>query len=111
MAFRHSYGSGRKRMMSSPTSVMEKQQKIVVDEKNVQRVSYVDVPNSEVCKGIPTPSEYSLENLLRANVPLQEVSCALLDTAPNDEQVKKIVDSLPNDGKQVNNENVEPLNE
>lgn len=111
MAFRHGFGFGRKRPLPSPTVVYDVQQKVTVDEKGVQRVSFVEVPNDELCKGIPTPSEYSLENLLRAGVPLEQVSCNILDTAPTDAQLNKIVDSLSGSDEPNTNDVVEPTNE
>lgn len=110
MAFRHSYGFGIKRALPSPTVVYDVQQKVTVDEKGVQRVSFVDVPNDDFCKGIPKPSEYSLENLLRAGVPLEQVSCNILDTVPTDAQLNKIVESLPG-SEEPNVNDVEPINE
>lgn len=71
-------------------------QRFSVDSARVQRVSFVSVDNADVCAKIPRPEDYSLENLLRAGVPLKIVNASILDgDSPSDEQISKIVDSLP----------------
>lgn len=71
-------------------------QRVLSDDKGVQRVSFVSVDNAEVCSKIPSPEDYSLENLLRAGIPLHSVNPSILDgDKPSDEQIAKIVDSLP----------------
>ena len=71
-------------------------QRLLADTDGVQRVSFVSVDNSDVCSKIPSPEDYSLENLLRAGVPLKQENPSILDgDVPSQEQISKIVDSLP----------------
>ena len=71
-------------------------QRLLADSDGVQRVSFVSVDNADVCSKIPRPADYSLENLLRAGVPLKTENASILDgDSPSDEQLNKIVDSLP----------------
>lgn len=70
-------------------------QRFLADSAGVQRVSFVSVDNADVCSKIPRPEDYSLENLLRAGVPLKLENASILDGSPSEEQITKIVDSLP----------------
>lgn len=71
-------------------------QRLLADSAGVQRVSFVSVDNADVCSKIPCPDDYSLENLLRAGVPLKTENASILDgDSPSEEQINKIVDSLP----------------
>lgn len=71
-------------------------QRLLADSAGVQRVSFVSVDNAEVCSKIPRPDDYSLENLLRAGVPLHLENPSILDgDSPSEEQISKFVDSLP----------------
>lgn len=71
-------------------------QRLLADSAGVQRVSFVSLDNSDVCANIPRPDDYSLENLLRAGVPLKTENASILDgDSPSEEQINKIVDSLP----------------
>ncbi len=71
-------------------------QRLLADSDGVQRVRFVSVDNSDVCSKIPRPEDYSLENLLRAGVPLKQENASILDgDIPSEEQISKIVDSLP----------------
>lgn len=71
-------------------------QRLLADSAGVQRVSFVSVDNADVCSKIPRPDDYSLENLLRAGVPLKTENTSILDgDAPSEEQINKFVDSLP----------------
>lgn len=71
-------------------------QRLLADSDGVQRVSFVSVDNADVCSKIPSPEDYSLENLLRAGVPLNKENASILDgDLPSEEQISKIVDSLP----------------
>lgn len=71
-------------------------QRLLADSAGVQRVSFVSVDNADVCAKIPRPDDYSLENLLRAGVPLKTENASILDCdSPSEEQINKIVDSLP----------------
>ncbi len=71
-------------------------QRLLADSAGVQRVQFVSVDNADVCSKIPRPEDYSLENLLRAGVPLKTENASILDVdVPSEEQISKIVDSLP----------------
>lgn len=71
-------------------------QRLFADPDGVQRVRFVSVDNADVCSKIPRPEDYSLENLLRAGIPLKTENASILDgDAPSEEQISKIVDSLP----------------
>lgn len=79
-----------------PLPVKDVVQRLFADSDGVQRVSFVTVDNSDVCSKIPSPDDYSLENLLRACVPLKQENASILDgEIPTEEQISKIVDSLP----------------
>lgn len=85
-----------------PLPVKDVVQRLFSDPDGVQRVRFVSVENSEVCSKIPRPEDYSLENLLRAGVPLKQENCSILDgETPSEEQISKFVDSLPD--SQTNN--------
>ena len=78
-------------------------QRLLADSAGVQRVSFVSVDNADVCSKIPRPEDYSLENLLRAGVPLKTENASILDgDSPSEDQISKIVDSLP-DSQTVTN--------
>lgn len=79
-----------------PLPVKDVVQRLFADADGVQRVRFVSVDNSEVCSKIPCPEDYSLANLLRAGVPLKQENASILDgETPSEEQISKIVDSLP----------------
>lgn len=80
-------------------------QRLLTDSAGVQRVSFVSVDNADVCAKIPHPDDYSLENLLRAGVPLKTENASILDgDSPSEEQISKIVDSLPDSQTETNPE-------
>lgn len=80
-------------------------QRLLADSAGVQRVSFVSVDNADVCSKIPRPVDYSLENLLRAGVPLKTENASILDgVSPSEEQINKIVDSLPDSHSETNPE-------
>lgn len=80
-------------------------QRLLADADGVQRVSFVSVDNVDVCSKIPRPEDYSLENLLRAGVPLHTENASILDCdSPSVEQISKIVDSLPDSQNETNPE-------
>lgn len=80
-------------------------QRLLADTDGVQRVSYVSVDNADVCSKIPHPDDYSLENLLRAGVPLKTENASILDgDSPSEEQINKIVDSLPDSHSETKTE-------
>ena len=71
-------------------------QRLFANSDGVQRVTFVSVDNADVCSKIPRPEDYSLENLLRAGVPLKTENASILDgDIPSEEQISKLVDSLP----------------
>lgn len=77
-------------------------QRLLADSAGVQRVSFVSVDNADVCSKIPRPEDYSLENLLRAGVPLKQENASILDgDVPTEEQISKIVDSLPENNSET----------
>lgn len=80
-------------------------QRFNADASGVQRVSFVSVDNADVCAKIPSPADYSLENLLLAGVPLKTVNASILDgEVPSQEQITKIVDSLPDSNPEITSE-------
>lgn len=80
-------------------------QRLLSDSSGVQRVSFVSVDNADVCSKIPRPDDYSLENLLRAGVPLHQENPSILDVdAPSEEQISKFVDSLPDSQFEIKSE-------
>lgn len=91
----------------STVHVKDVVQRLNSDASGVQRVSFVSVDNADVCSKIPSPEDYSLENLLRAGVSLKTENASILDgEVPSEEQISKIVDSLPGsnpDTKSVTN--------
>lgn len=71
-------------------------QRLQADSDGVQRVRFVSVDNADVCSKIPRPEDYSLQNLLRAGVPLKQENASILEgETPSLEQISKFVDSLP----------------
>lgn len=80
-------------------------QRLLADSAGVQRVSFVSVDNADVCSKIPRPDDYSLENLLRAGVPLKSENPSILDgDTPSEAQIAKIIDSLPDSNNENNPE-------
>ena len=80
-------------------------QRLQADTDGVQRVTFVSVDNADVCSKIPRPEDYSLENLLRAGVPLKQENASILDgVEPSQDQISKIVDSLPDINNQTKSE-------
>lgn len=80
-------------------------QRLLTDADGVQRVHFVSVDNADVCSKIPCPEDYSLENLLRAGVPLKQENASILDAdTPSQEQITKIVDSLPDSKNETKSE-------
>ena len=71
-------------------------QRLSADSAGFLPVVFVSVDNADLCSKIPRPEDYSLENLLRAGVPLKQENPSILDVdVPSQEQISKIVDSLP----------------
>ena len=79
-----------------------------VDENGVELVTFVSRPNSEVAKTLPSCADYKLEELLKANVPLQPVAANVLDAVPSSEKIEDIVTNI--EKLDNSNESVEPSN-
>lgn len=63
--------------------------KDITDDRGISH--YVRV-KSDVSQGsVPSPSEYKLETLLSAGIPLNAVSSLIVDSKPSDAQVNNIV--------------------
>lgn len=77
MAFR-----ARKNYFSTPVPyrVVEQVEVNSVDENGVTHSSIVLQDNSVSASSIPAPSDYRLEDLIAAGVPLQPVNCQLLSS-------------------------------
>lgn len=81
-------------------------QRITVDDAGVRHVSFVNVDNVEVTSKIPKPADYSLENLLKAGVPLKPVDSRILSERPSDAQVEAVLDKV----ESADNVNVDTKN-
>lgn len=66
--------------------------KRITDDKGVSRYVSVKVDVSE--GSVPSPSDYKLETLLSAGIPLNAVSSLLVDSVPSDAQVDVIVSKV-----------------
>lgn len=66
--------------------------KDITDDRGVTH--YVRVKQDVSEGSIPAPSEYNLETLLSAGIPLNAVSSLLVDSAPSDAQVDAIVEKV-----------------
>ena len=87
----------------SPEPVKDVVQRNFIDDKGNEFVKFVKVDNLEVTKSIPKPVDYSLENLLKAGVPLEPVNAAVLDDEhPSDDKIAAIVDSIDKDSNVEN---------
>lgn len=74
----------------------------ITDDRGVSH--YVRV-NQDVSEGsIPAPSDYKLETLLSAGIPLNAVSSLLVDSVPSDSQVDAIVNKVVPEKEQETNE-------
>lgn len=82
-----------------PYKVLEQVEKINVDENGVSHSSFVSQDVSVSADTVPCPSDYRLEDLLAAGVPLQPVNCQLLDSPLSPDaaafQIDKFIDSHP----------------
>jgi hypothetical protein len=76
--------------------------KDITDDRGVSH--YVSVKHDVSEGSIPAPSEYKLETLLSAGIPLNAVSSLLVDSAPSDAQVDAIVNKVVPEDEQVTNE-------
>lgn len=94
----------RSRGRSCQTQVVKDIVKTFIVDDGVEKVSFVAVDNSEVTSKIPSADEYSLQNLLRAGVPIKQVNAAVLDFVPSEAQINNIVEHLPGLGDNKNDE-------
>lgn len=89
--FRRSFKGSK---LSCPSSIVVNDVSNIVDDDGVQR--YVSVSKLASDISIPRPSEYKLETLLAAGVPLQRVSSFVVGSEPTNEQIVSAVDSVVN---------------
>lgn len=85
-----------------PHPIREKMFVPIVDKAGVDR--FVLETQDVSCLSIPKPSEYTLEMLLAAGVPLNEVNPLVVDTVPTDVQISQNVDKVLNSVSSNNNE-------
>lgn len=77
----------------------------VIDFTDDRGVSHYVRVERDVSEGsVPPPSEYKLETLLSAGIPLNAVSSLLVDSAPSDAQVDAIVNKVVPEQEQETNE-------
>lgn len=76
--------------------------KDITDDRGVSH--YVRVKQDVSDCSLPAPSEYKLETLLSAGIPLNSVSSLLVDSAPSDAQVDVIVNKVVSESEQDSNE-------
>jgi hypothetical protein len=76
--------------------------KDITDDRGVSH--YVRVKQDVSEGNVPPPSEYKLETLLSAGIPLNAVSSLLVDSAPSDAQVDAIVSKVVPEKEQENEE-------
>lgn len=84
-----------------PRQIFVDSVKNITDDKGVSH--YVCV-KADVSEGsVPRPSEYKLETLLSAGIPLNAVNSLLVDSVPSDAQVDAIVNKVvPENGQESN---------
>ena len=90
-----------------PRPIMDEVPHEQVDDNGVTVVTYCQVPNSEIARDLPNYSDYQLSKLLAANVPLQPVNAAVLDSVPSDEVIEQTMSAL----EERDNESNEPSND
>lgn len=76
--------------------------KDITDDRGVSH--YVRVKQDVSEGSLPAPSEYKLEILLSAGIPLNAVSSLLVDSAPSDAQVDAIVNKFVPEKEHETNE-------
>lgn len=74
----------------------------ITDDRGVSHYVRVKLDVSE--GSIPAPSEYKLETLLSAGIPINAVSSLLVDSVPSDAQVDAIVNKVVPEKEQETNE-------
>lgn len=85
-----------------PCKIFVDSVKDITDDRGVTH--YVCVKQDVSEGSIPAPSEYKLETLLSAGIPLNAVSTLLVDSAPSDAQVDAIVNKVVPEKVQETNE-------
>ena len=79
--------------LAPPCKVNTLQEKSSCREDGLQIVDVVSVDARSIdC--VPSPSEYSLEKLQAAGVPLNTVNTTVLDSVPTEKQAENIINSL-----------------
>lgn len=94
----------RKLRLAKPGKIFETRHKTVsqlVDGvvKNVSVLECVDVTDPDLISQLPTPEEYSLENLLANNIPLNEVNTVNMlspDLATREQYGSSVASELEN---------------
>lgn len=85
-----------------PRKIFVDSVKDITDDRGVSH--YVRVKQDVSVGSVPPPSEYKLEFLLSAGIPLNAVSSLLVDSAPSDAQVDSIVNKVVPEQEQETNE-------
>lgn len=85
-----------------PCKIFVDSVKDITDDRGVSH--YVRVKKDVSESSIPAPSDYTLETLLSAGIPLNAVSSLLVDSAPSDAQVDAIVNKVVPEKEQEINE-------
>ena len=85
-----------------PCKIFVDSVKDITDDRGVTH--YVRVKQDVSEGSIPAPSEYKLETLLSAGIPLNAVSTLLVDSAPSAAQVDAIVNKVVPEKVQETNE-------
>lgn len=69
----------------------------VLEQSENDTYKVVSVPNSSLARLLPSREDYTLEKLLNANIPLNDVSVSL-DDVPSDANIENFVNNnLSND--------------
>ena len=85
-----------------PHKILVDSVKDITDDRGVSH--YVKVKSDVSEASVPAPSEYKLETLLSAGIPLNAVSSLLVDSVPSDAQVDAIVSKVVPEEEQDSNE-------
>lgn len=85
-----------------PRKIFVDSVKDITDDRGVSH--YVRVKQDVSEGSVPAPSEYKLETLLSAGIPLNAVSTLLVDSAPSEAQVDAIVNKVVPEKVQDSNE-------
>lgn len=85
-----------------PRKIFVDSVKDITDDRGVSH--YVRVKQDVSEGSIPAPSEYKLETLLFAGIPINAVSSLLVDSVPSDAQVDAIVNKVVPEQDQETNE-------